>query len=96
VILLVLNYNISDELKYKIKKISKKDISLKKVLYKKIKEIIDSNEKSILHYKFLKHDIQRRQRVHIKKHFVLIFKYFNEKKLVLFLDFDNHSKIYKS
>jgi mRNA-degrading endonuclease RelE of RelBE toxin-antitoxin system len=89
------SYTISDLLKKKIKKISRKDILLKKALYNKINEIINSNDKTILHYKFLRHDLKKRQRVHIKKHFVLVFKYLKEEKIIIFLDIDNHKNIYK-
>lgn len=87
-------FNLSDEIKNKIKKLSKKDPILKKAIYKKINEIID-DEESISHYKFLKYEFQKIQRVHILKCFVLTFIYDKEKKHVLFLDFDHHDKIYK-
>jgi len=35
------------------------------------------------------------KRVHIDKSFVLTFKYFKEKKYILFQDFDHHDNIYK-
>lgn len=91
---MVLEYTISKKLMQKINKLSKKDVSLKKAIFNKINEIIDSDEITILHYKFLKYDSEKRQRVHIKKHFVLTFIYLKE-NAVVFLDFDHHDKIYK-
>lgn len=94
--LLSLDYNITDELKQKLLKLSKKDITLKKAILKKITQIINSDNETILHYKFLRYDSKERQRVHIMKHFVLIFKYYKNKKFILFIDFDHHNKIYKN
>lgn len=91
---MTLTFQISDSLKEKIIKL-KKDPFLKKVLYKKINEIIESDDVTILHYKFLRHDKLKRQRVHILKSFVLTFVYFKDKNHVLFLDFDHHDNIYK-
>jgi mRNA-degrading endonuclease RelE of RelBE toxin-antitoxin system len=90
-----LSFRISDQIKNKIKKTYKKDSVLKKAIYNKINEIKNSTEKNILHYKFLKYDLQKIQRVHILKKYVLTFIYFKNKKHILFLDFDHHNKIYK-
>jgi mRNA-degrading endonuclease RelE of RelBE toxin-antitoxin system len=91
---MTLSFEISDFLKSKIIKLNK-DPVLKKVIYKKINEIINSDEFTILHYKFLRHDKLNRQRVHILKSFVLIFVYLKKENHIIFLDFDHHDNIYK-
>ena len=65
----------------------------KKILMKKIEEIIASGD--IDHYKNLRKPLQNFKRVHIDAHFVLVFKYEKDKDIVYFYDFDHHDKIYK-
>ncbi len=89
------SFEISDFLKEKIIKL-KKDPVLKNAIYKKINEIIDSDEFTILHYKFLRYDKLNRQRVHILKSFVLTFVYLKKEKHIIFLDFDHHDNVYKN
>ncbi len=88
------SFSLSDELKAKIQKISKKDKPLAEIIKKKIKEIITSNLDSIDHYKNLRYDMKAYKRVHIKKSFVLTFKVDKEKNFILFADFDHHDKVY--
>jgi len=89
------DYDFSDKLKDKIQKIKRKDPKRIEVLHKKVKQIINSDETTIEHYKNLKHDLSDRKRVRIDKSFVLTFKYNKERKFVLFLDFDHHDNVYK-
>ena len=89
------DYELDDNLKRIIEKIQKRDPQRIEILYKKIKQIINSDEFTIEHFKNLKHDFSDRKRVHIDKSFVLTFKYFKDKKFILFLDFDHHDNIYK-
>ena len=92
---MVLTFNISEELENKIEKQVTKDKKLSQELYKKIKEIIDNDDQTINHYKNLRYSFSDRKRVHVGKHFVLIFKYIKEKKHLIFLDFEHQDKIYK-
>lgn len=89
------DFNLSDELKFIIKKLNKKDKKKVEIINKKIKEIINSNEQSIQHYKNLRHDLKDYKRVHIDKSFVLAFKVNFSNNFILFVDFDHHDKIYK-
>ena len=59
---------------------------------KKMDEILSSENP--LHYKTLKHDLKEFKRVHINPHFVLLFKVETGTKLIKFIDFDHHDKIY--
>ncbi len=89
------SFSLSDELKIKIKALSKKDKKIVEVINKKIKQIINSDEETINHYKNLKYDLSEFKRVHIMKSFVLLFKVFKEKNFILFDKFDYHKNIYK-
>ncbi len=89
------DYDFSDELKSVIKKLKKKDRKRSLILAKKIQEIAGNNKDSIKRYKNLRYGLKDRKRVHIDKHFVLVFEVNKEKKFILFVDFDHHKRIYK-
>ena len=83
------------KLKSIMEKLVKKDPHRADIIYKKVKQIINSDETTIEHYKNLRHDLSNRKRVHIDKSFVLTFSFDKKRKFVLFLDFDHHDNIYK-
>ena len=89
------DFDLTDELKLIIRKLVKKDKKKVEIINKKIKEIINCDEKSIQHYKNLRHDLKKFKRAHIKRSFVLVFKVEILNKFILFADFDHHDKIYK-
>ena len=88
------DFDLSDELKIKIRKILKKDKEKVEIINKKIKEIVNNDSNSIERYKNLRHELKNFKRVHIDKQFVLIFKVDKENNFILFEDFDHHDKIY--
>lgn len=88
----MIDFDISNELKRKIKKLVKKDKSKVFKLNKKIKEIISRDFNSLHRYKNLRYDLKDFKRVHIDSSFVLTFKI--EKDKIVFIDFDHHDKIY--
>lgn len=87
-------FDISDELKLKIKKLVKKDRKKVEIINKKIKEIINRDSASIEHYKNLRHDLKEFKRVHIDSNFVLVFRVDIKNNFILFSDFDHHDNIY--
>ena len=89
------NFDLTDELKIILRKLSKKDKKKVERINKKIKEIISCNLNTIDHYKNLKHGLKTLKRIHIDKSFVLTFRIDKEKKSILFLDFDHHDRVYK-
>jgi mRNA-degrading endonuclease RelE of RelBE toxin-antitoxin system len=89
-----LQFTVSDKLKELIKKLSIKDPQRNEILRKKMRQIIDSDEFTIEHYKNLKRPKQYLKRVHIDKSFVLVFYYDKAKKHIIFADFDHHDNIY--
>ena len=82
---------ISDLLKKKLNKISKKDRVLYIQILKKIDEI--KNNSDVGHYKNLRYNMKDSKRVHLGS-FVLIFQFIKEKNLINFDDFDHHDNIY--
>ena len=89
------DFDLTDELKIIIKKLIKKYKKKVEIINKKIREIVNSDEVSIQHYKNLRNDLKDFKRVHIGKSFVLVFKVDIKNKFILFADFDHHDKIYK-
>ena len=72
---------------------AKKNKAQLKKISKKIKEIIAC--KDISHYKNLKKPMQHLKGVHIDKSFVLVFSVDENKKNIIFEEFDHHDRIYK-
>ncbi len=88
------DFDLSDELKIIIRKLVQKDKKKVEIINKKIKEIINCDNRGIDHYKNLRHDLKHLKRVHIDKHFVLTFSVDKEKNFILFVDFDHHDNVY--
>ncbi|MDO8740456.1 MAG: addiction module toxin RelE [Candidatus Woesearchaeota archaeon] len=88
------DFELSDELKFKIKKLIKRDKKKVDIINKKIREIVSSDEGSVNYYKNLRHGMKEFKAVHIDSHFVLTFKVDMQKKFILFVDFDHHDNIY--
>ena len=82
---------INPELDKKLDKIYKKDRKRYEIIMKKTEEIIVNPQ----HYKNLRVPLQHLKRVHIDKHFVLVFYVDVNNKKVILEDFDHHDKIYK-
>lgn len=89
------SFDVSDELKAILSKLAKKDPIRAVIIYKKIEQVISCNEKSISHYKNLRHDLSEYKRVHIDKSFVLLFKITLSKNHILFDKLKHHDNAYK-
>ena len=89
------NFDLTDELKFIIRKLCKKDRKRVEIINKKIRQIINCDSVSIQHYKNLRNDLKYFKRVHIDTSFVLVFKVDVQKNHILFVDFDHHDKVYK-
>ncbi|MAG38984.1 hypothetical protein CMO90_02745 [Candidatus Woesearchaeota archaeon] len=87
------DFNLSNEIKLKIRKLLRKDKKKVLIINKKIKEII--NSESVERYKNLRYELKEYKRVHIDKHFVLTFKVEKEKDFILFVDFAHHKDVYR-
>ncbi len=88
------DFDISDELKILIRKLSKKDNIRVIILNKKIGEIIKNDKDSIDKYKNCKYSLREYKRVHIDKSFVLLFKVYKEKNMIYFWRLKHHDDIY--
>ena len=80
----------SSGLDRKLFKLAKKNRSQLEMIDKKIAEIV----KDPFRFKNLRGDMKGAKRVHIDKHFVLVFDVDQDRKVVRFLDFAHHDKIY--
>ena len=89
------HFDISDELKVLMRKISKKDKLRVIILNKKIKEVLNNDSISIDRYKNCRYDLKEYKRVHIDKSFVLLFKVYKEKNMIYFWRLRHHDNIYK-
>lgn len=89
---MTLPFEISPPLQNILDKLGRRDRKLAVAVRKKIDQIIDLDETTILHFKNLRHDMSRLKRVQIKS-FVLTFRL--EWGTVLFEDFDHHDRIYE-
>ena len=87
-------YDLTPSLQKLLDKLRKRDPKRADIVYKKIKEIVNSDENTIERYKHLRHGHKGEQRAHIDKHFVLTFRYEKATKFVLFVDFDHHDHAY--
>ncbi|MBW2974537.1 hypothetical protein KY366_02365 [Candidatus Woesearchaeota archaeon] len=88
------DFDVSDELKILIRKLSKKDKIRSIILNKKIKEILDNDSNSIDRYKNCRYDLKEYKRVHIDKSFVLLFKVHKEKNMIYFWRLKHHDDVY--
>ncbi len=79
---------LAETLERKLKKLQKRNKVLLTACRKKINEIIQNP----YHYKHLRYE--DRFRVHVGGSFVLTYRVFEEKKLVLFLDLEHHDDVY--
>ncbi len=73
-------------------KLTKKNQTQLKIIDKKIEKIRKNPNHD---YKFLKKPLQTFNRVHIDKHFVLVFKIDHVSKMIIIYYFDHHDKVYK-
>jgi len=74
------------------KKLAKKNAKQLWIIHKKIEEIRANPHHE---YKFLRNPLQNFNRVHVDKHFVLIFKISHEKNIVEVYYYDHHDNAYK-
>ena len=74
----------------------KDDSNIHDTIIRKIIDIAETLEWSDKHYKNLVYPLNKFRRVHINKHFVLVFRVNNDDHAVEFFAYDHHDKIYKN
>ena len=77
-------YNISDILRTKLEKLGKKDKILVQIFYRKIREIINRDEKTINAYKNLRAPLNQYKRIHLTGNYILLFAV--DRKHIVFVD----------
>jgi YafQ family addiction module toxin component len=90
----MLDFDISNELKDLIRKLSKKDIVRVTALNKKIREIVSNDIAFIDRYKNCRYDLKDYKGVHIDRSFVLLFKVYKERKFIYFWRLEHHDDAY--
>jgi len=91
----VFSFDVSDELKDLLSKISKKDPARAAIISKKIEQIINCDENTIDHFKNLSYEFSDYKRVHVCGSFVLLFQVFKKEKKILFAKLKHHDDAYK-
>lgn len=84
--------DIKEEADKKFKKLGKKQKKQLLIIRKKLQEIQNNPYHT---YKFLRFPLQTYNRVHIDKHFVLMFRVNHEKKTIEVYEYGHHDHIYK-
>ena len=79
----------ADKIFFKLAKKNKKQLG---IISKKVEEI---RTNPLHEYKFLRKPLQTYNRVHIDKHFVLIFKINHKSKLIEIYYYAHHDNVYK-
>jgi len=81
---------IKEHVDEKIHKIKKRDSKAAEIIYKKLEKIVDDPYK----FKPLRNDMKGDRRVHVNRHFVLVYAIDEIKKIVIVKDYDHHDKIF--
>lgn len=84
------NLKIRPALDKKLKKMSKRDTKRLEIINNKVLEIRENPQR----YKNLRAPMQHLKRVHINRHFVLVFSVDEENKTVILEDYEHHDKAY--
>ncbi len=84
------NLKIRAELDSKFEKLAKKNKKQLEIILNKADEIIQDPHR----YKNLRAPMNHLKRVHIDKHFVLVFSVDEDAKIVTLEDYDHHDNIY--
>ena len=83
-------YEFRESVERTLQKLAKKNPKQLMIIKKKIEEIIENPQ----HYKNLRAPLQYLKRVHIDKHFVLVFSVDETTKKIIFEDYNHHDNIY--
>lgn len=89
-------FDISDILRKKLKKLAKKDKILVQNFKRKLQEVIHCNEKTISTYKNLKSPLNQFKRIHLTDNFILLFKVYEKDNKVVFFDIIHRNRAYKN
>jgi len=88
-------FDLSEDLRKTIEVLKRKNSNLADQLNKKMKQIIESDNDTIDHYKNLRNELSDRKRVHVGENFVLIFKVNKQENKITFTDFEHKDTVYQ-
>lgn len=89
------DFDITDELRFIIQKLTKRDRKRAEIINKKIREIINNNSYTIDRYYNCSYDLKEYKHAHIDKSFVLLFKIDKSKNFILFAKLGHHDDFFK-
>ena len=89
------DFDISDEFRKTLEKISKKNPVIARDINKKIREIVSKDRQSITIYKNLRYDLKNLKRVHITGWLVMTFEVDLNKNFILFVKIAHRDDVYK-
>ena len=89
------DFDSTSEFKETLKKIGKKHKPLYEATLKKMQEIVSRDNETIDYYKNLRNDLSDSKRVHVLKHYVLIFTVNKKENHILFQKIRHHDEAYK-
>lgn len=89
------DFDLSDEFKKILKKLSKKNPTIADAVSRKIKEVIARDKHSIMMYKNLRHDLKNLKRVHITEWLVMTFEVDINRNFILFVKIAHRKDVYK-
>ena len=88
-------FDLSDEFRKILKKLSKKSPVIAKAINRKIREIISMDKEAVLSYKNLRYGLRNIKRVHITDWLVITFEVQLENNFILFVKIESRDKVYK-
>jgi YafQ family addiction module toxin component len=89
------DFDITDELKFIIEKLVKRDKKKAEIINKKIREIINNDSSTIDRYYNCSYSLKEYKHVHIDKSFVLLFKVDKNNNFILFARIGHHDDFFK-
>ena len=88
-------FDLSDDFRKSLEKLSKKDKKLSLEFNNKIKEIISRDSEIVDFYKNLRGNMSEFKRVHVRNWFVVIFKVYKKENLIRFIKLGHRKDAYK-
>ncbi len=85
-------YDVTDALKAKLAKLSKKDKILAQIFYKKLQEIVCRDEKTINAYNNLRSPLNDYKRIHLTGNYILLFAV--KGKHIVFVDIRHWNDVF--
>lgn len=89
------DFDLSDDFRKTLSKLSKKDPIIAESINRKIKEIISRDSRTITAYKNLSHGMSNFKRVHITEWLIMVFEINLNENYVFFAKIASRDDVYK-